>query len=72
KVYTSVPANDDIKDVFYPLMSFFSNTVFDQKGFDEYLQFSDNKAYDAAILAGLYSYNHGNGLFSESFLNCKD
>lgn len=72
KVYKTVPANTDIKEVFYPMMSFFSNTIFDQKYFDEYVQYSDNKAYDAAILAGLYSYHHGNGLFSKSFLNCKD
>ena len=72
KASKAVPTDNDIKEVFYPLMSFFSNIVFEQKYFDEYIQLSDNKAYDAAILAGLYSYHHGNGLFSNSFLNCKD
>lgn len=72
KAYKSIDNNTDIKEVYYPLMSYFSNTVFDQKYFDEYLMHSANKAYDAAVLAGLYSYHHGNGLFPKTFLNCKD
>lgn len=72
KVYESLKENDDIKDVFYPLMSFFSNIVFEIGFYEEYVKCSKNKNYDAAILAGIYAYQHGNGLFPKTFINCKD
>ena len=72
KVYEGLSENDDIKDVFYPLMTFFSNIVFEQENYEEYLKFSKHKNYDAAVLAGIYSYHHGNALFPKTFINCKN
>lgn len=70
RVYKSIPEEDEIKPVFYPLMTFFANPLFEENEFNEYLKHSDNKAYDAAALAGIYAYYHGTAIFSKSFLNC--
>lgn len=70
RIYKSIPENDEIKPVFYPLMTFFANPIFDEKEFEEYLKHSENPAYDSASLAGIYAYYHGTAIFPKSFLNC--
>ncbi len=70
RVYKLIPEDDDVKPVFYPLMTFFANLIIDEAEFNEYLMHSDNKTYDAATLAGIYAYYHGTALFPKTFLNC--
>ncbi len=67
RVYESIPENDEIKPVFYPLMSFFANPIFDEQEFNEYVKLSKNPAYDAAALAGIYGYYHGTAIFPKNF-----
>lgn len=70
RVYKSIPEDNEMKEVFYPLMTFFANPLFEENEFNEYIQHSENKPYDAATLAGIYAYYHGTAIFSKSFLNC--
>lgn len=67
RIYKSIPEEDEIKPVFYALMTFFANPIFDKQEWDNYLKFSDNKPYDAASLAGIYAYYHGTGIFPKNF-----
>lgn len=70
RVSKSIPEDDEMKEVFYPLMSFFANPIFEEGEFNEYIKHSSNKPYDAATLAGIYAYYHGTAIFSKTFLNC--
>ncbi len=70
RIYKTIPENDEIKTVFYPLMTFFANPIFDEKEFAEYLKHSENRPYDSGALAGIYAYYHGTAIFPKSFLNC--
>lgn len=70
RVYSLIPEEDEVKSVFYPLMTFFANPLIEENEFNEYLKHSDNTAYDAAALAGVYAYYHGTAIFPKSFLNC--
>lgn len=67
RVFDSIPESDEIKPVFYPLMSFFANPIFEEKEFEEYLKYSKNPAYDSAALAGIYGYYHGTAIFPKNF-----
>lgn len=70
RVYSTIDEQDEIKPVFYPLMSFFANPILEEREFNEYLNHSKNAAYDAAALAGIYGYYHGTAIFPKTFLNC--
>ncbi len=67
RIYSNIPENDEIKEVFYPLMTFFANPIFDEKEFDEYMKHSQNPSFDGAALAGIYGYYHGTAIFPKNF-----
>jgi hypothetical protein len=67
RIYDNIAEDDEIKPVFYPLMSFFANPIFEENEFNEYLKHSKNKPYDAAALAGIYGYYHGTAIFPKNF-----
>lgn len=70
RIYKSIPEEDEVKPVFYPLMTFFANPLMEESEFREYQKYSDNAPYDSAALAGIYAYYHGTAIFPKSFLNC--
>ncbi len=70
RVAASLKDTSDMKDDFYALVSYFSNTVFDAEEFKEYINNSTNKSYDAAVLTALYGYTSGIEVFPKSFLSC--
>ncbi len=67
RIYSNIPENDEIKEVFYPLMTFFANPIFDEKEFDEFMKHSQNPSFDGAALAGIYGYYHGTAIFPKNF-----
>lgn len=49
--------SSEIRDIFYPVMSFFFEPDPSVQQFDEYVQYSIEKDYDAAVYAILTNYN---------------
>lgn len=47
----------EVADLFYPVMCFFSEPEPTEEQFDEYVQSSKNKSFDAAVLALIIAYN---------------
>ena len=70
RVYQLIPEEDEVKPVFYPLITFFANPIIEENEFNEYLKHSTDMPYDSAALAGIYAYYHGTAIFPKSFLNC--
>jgi hypothetical protein len=56
KASSALEEDDEMKELFYPVISYFSSLYFDSKHFETYLQHSSNKAHDAALLAALYAF----------------
>lgn len=67
RIYSNIPENDEIKEVFYPLMTFFANPIFEEKEYNEYMKYSQNPSFDGAALAGIYAYYHGTAIFPKNF-----
>lgn len=67
RVAKTISNEDEIKPVFYALMTFFANPGFEKEEFEAYLKYSENKPYDAAMLAGIYAYYHENAIFPKNF-----
>lgn len=61
--------NSPVKDIFYPLMCFFYSPEFSEKTLQEMQKNSKNKAYDTALIAALYAFHKGLGVFPKSFIN---
>ncbi len=68
RVQNSIAADSEIKEDFYTIVSFFSNTSYNEQEFNDYTHFSNNKSEDAAKLASLYAFYHGLDRFNKSFL----
>lgn len=49
--------DQEVADLFYPVMSFFSEPEPTEQQFDNYIKSSKNKSFDAAILALIVAYN---------------
>jgi hypothetical protein len=47
----------EVADLFYPVMCFFSEPEPTEEQFDEYVKSSKNKSFDAAVLALIIAYN---------------
>lgn len=69
RVQLTLNANSEIKEWFYPIVSFFSNPSFKEQDFEEYTTAAPHKSMDAAVLASLLAYYHGTDRFNESFFN---
>jgi hypothetical protein len=69
RVQSTLSANSEIKEWFYPIVSFFSNPSFKEQDFEEYTTAAPHKSMDAAILASLLAYYHGTDRFNKSFFN---
>jgi hypothetical protein len=69
RVQATLNANSEIKEWFYPIVSFFSNPSFKEQDFEEYTTAAPHKSMDAAILASLLAYYHGTDRFNKSFFN---
>ncbi|MFY8171444.1 MAG: hypothetical protein ACOVJ4_02265 [Sphingobacteriaceae bacterium] len=69
RVQATLNANSEIKEWFYPIVSFFSNPSFKEQDFEEYTTAAPNKSMDAAVLASLLAYYHGTDRFNKSFFN---
>jgi hypothetical protein len=69
RVQETLNANSEIKEWFYPIVSFFSNPSFKEQDFEEYTTAAPHKSMDAAVLASLLAYYHGTDRFNESFFN---
>ena len=69
RVQATLNANSEIKEWFYPIVSFFSNPSFKEQDFEEYTTAAPHKSMDAAVLASLLAYYHGTDRFNESFFN---
>ena len=69
RVQETLNVNSEIKEWFYPIISFFSNPSFKEQDFEEYTTAARHKAMDAAVLASLLAYYHGTDRFNESFFN---
>ncbi len=69
RVQATLKANSEIKEWFYPIVSFFSNPSFKEQDFEEYTTAAPHKSMDAAILASLLAYYHGTDRFNKSFFN---
>ena len=69
RVKATLNTNSEIKEWFYPIVSFFSNPSFKEQDFEEYTTAAPHKSMDAAILASLLAYYHGTDRFNKSFFN---
>ena len=69
RVQATLNANSEVKEWFYPIVSFFSNPSFKEQDFEEYTTAAPHKSMDAAILASLLAYYHGTDRFNKSFFN---
>ena len=69
RVQETLNVNSEIKEWFYPIVSFFSNPSFKEQDFEEYTTAAPHKAMDAAVLASLLASYHGTDRFNESFFN---
>lgn len=56
-VATKLDPDQEVSDLFYPIMSFFSEPEPTEQQFDDYVNSSKNKSFDAAILALIVAYN---------------
>ncbi len=57
KVASSLSAQDELKELFYPLMSFFNEPYPEEEQITEYLDASDNKPLDGAIYQIIVNFN---------------
>lgn len=57
KVAAKLDPDQEVADLFYPVMSFFSEPEPTEAQFEEYVRLSKNKAFDAAIYALILAYN---------------
>jgi hypothetical protein len=69
RVQDTLNAQSEIKEWFYPIVSFFASPAYKEEDFSEYLSSAPNKAMDAATLASLLAYYHGTDRFNHSFFN---
>lgn len=69
RVQHTLNAQSEIKEWFYPIVSFFASPAYKEEDFSEYLSSAPNKAMDAATLASLLAYYHGTDRFNHSFFN---
>ena len=69
RVQDTLNAQSEIKEWFYPIVSFFASPAYKAEDFSEYLSSAPNKALDAATLASLLAYYHGTDRFNHSFFN---
>ncbi len=69
RVQDTLNAQSEIKEWFYPIVSFFASPAYKEEDFSEYLSSAPNKALDAATLASLLAYYHGTDRFNHSFFN---
>ena len=69
RVQETLNVNSEIKEWFYPIVSFFSNPSFKEQEFEEYTTAAPQKSMNAAVLASLLAYYHGTDRFNESFFN---
>jgi hypothetical protein len=57
KVAGKLDPDQEVADLFYPVMSFFSESEPTEAQFEEFVNYSKNKAFDAAIYALILAYN---------------
>lgn len=57
KVAASLSHQDELKELFYPLMAFFNELNPDKAQLDEFLETSTNKAWDGAIYQIIANFN---------------
>lgn len=58
KVGAKIDIEEEIKDIFYPLMSFFAEPRPDQAAIEEFLEQSDRKSLDLAIYQLIIQFNN--------------
>ncbi|MFD2744073.1 MULTISPECIES: hypothetical protein [Sphingobacterium] len=58
KVAAKIHEEEEIKDIFYPLMSFFAEPQPDQAAIEEFLEQSDRKSLDLAIYQLIIQFNN--------------
>jgi len=58
KVASKIPENQDLAELFYPLMGFFYEPQPDAHEWKAYLTASKNPAFDTAIYQLIMGYNH--------------
>jgi len=57
KAATSLPQEQELAELFYPMMSFFSEQQPSETQLDQYVSLSDDKPFDAATYALIVAYN---------------
>jgi hypothetical protein len=70
RISKNIDPGSEVKEIFYPFMTFFSGTIYEENEYKEYIRLSENKSADAAVLAALYAYYTGINTFPKTFLNC--
>ena len=58
KVAANIPANQELTELFFPIMSFFYEQHPTASDLEEYTRSSANPAFDTAVYALLVAYNH--------------
>ena len=69
RVQHTLNAQSEIKEWFYPIVSFLVSPAYKQQDFSDYLSSSHTPTLDAATLASLLAYYHGTDRFNHSFFN---
>lgn len=67
RVSKNINPKSEVKEIFYPMMAFFSNPGYEENTYKKYLEYSENPTFDGALLAILYSYQSDNEIFKNSF-----
>lgn len=57
RVASGLDPESELEDLFYPMMSFFSEPEPTESQFDDFVQTSKNKSFDAAIYALIIAFN---------------
>lgn len=70
RIAKNINPASDVKEIFYPFMTYFADPFFDEELYEEFIKYSDNKSADASALAALYAYYEGTDAFPKTFLNC--
>lgn len=58
KVATTLSHQEELKELFYPLMAFFNEPAPEEAQFKAYMEASSNPAWDAAVYQIIVNFNH--------------